>query len=79
MANKSISQLISAPEINGSTMILVSVVDSTTTPATVTSYKTTLDDLATLILQNINYSTELQTTDKSIFGAINELYSELHP
>ena len=73
MANIKISDLTSAPAINGSTMLLVSTVDTSTTPPTITSYKTTFDDLATLILSNINYTTQLNTTDKTIFGAINEL------
>lgn len=75
MANKPISQLTSASEINGSTMMLVTCVDTSTTPSTYQSYKTTFDDLATLILKDIGYATELDTVNKSIFGAINEIYA----
>lgn len=75
MANKPISQLTSASEINGSTMMLVTCVDTSTTPPTYQSFKTTFDDLATLILKDIGYTTELDTENKSIFGAINEIYA----
>lgn len=73
MANKSISQLTSAPNLNSSTLVLVSFVDNTTTPATITSYKASMSSVASLLLNSINYSTELDTTAKTIIGAINEL------
>lgn len=71
--NKSFSQLTLAPELNSSSLVPITFVDTTTNPPTYSSYKTTFSNIATLLLNDINYTTELDTIAKTIIGAINEL------
>lgn len=60
-ANASASDLIEIAQTNSGS------------PTGYASMRTNLTSVANLIASNIEYSSELQTTDKTLTGAINEL------
>ena len=69
MATKKISELPAVSGINESDLFIVSQGSG----STYGSLKATLVGIAKKILTNIQYASELQTSDKTITGAINEL------
>lgn len=71
---KKVSTLTRATEVIDGSLFFVSEPDSTTESG-YTSKASTVDVMAEKILGGIQYQTELQTTAKDIFGAINEAAS----
>ncbi len=69
MADKKISELTTASEIkNGDNLEL-----SQDTGSGLVSLKATILAIANKILKGINFTSDLQTTDKTVIGAINEV------
>ena len=69
MADKKISDLTTASEIKNEDNIEL----SQSTGGGLVSLKATILALATKILTNINFTSALETTSKTIIGAINEV------
>lgn len=69
MATKKISELPAVSDMNESDLFIVSQGSG----STYGSLKATLVGIAKKILTNIQYASELQTSDKTITGAINEV------
>ena len=69
MADKKISDLTTASEIKNEDNIEL----SQSTGGGLVSLKATILALATKIVTNINFTSALQTTSKTITGAINEV------
>lgn len=69
MADKKISELTTASEVKNEDNIEL----SQNTGSGLVSLKTTILALANKIVSNINFTSALQTTSKTITGAINEV------
>lgn len=68
MADKKISEMTTASQVNDSDNIELSQGSGT-----FTSVKASILAIATKILTGINFTSALQTTDKTVIGAINEV------
>lgn len=68
---KGISYFTSAPSISASTLLLVSVPDPQEESG-YSTFKCSASELAEALLGDLSYTQDLDTVDKTIFGAINE-------
>jgi len=66
MADIKITQLGTLPQVEQTDLLAVAKADGSAT------YKMTISQLAQALLDNIQYA-DLDTTDKTIIGAINEV------
>lgn len=76
MADMKISELSSVASLNNGDLIEVSQVDSSS-PTGYTSMKASMKDVGDKVVNEIQYTQELDTSAKKITGAINELVSDL--
>ena len=75
MATNSIkfSELPTVPALSDADIFALSAVDTSQTPAIYLSYKVPLNTLALKVVAGTTY-TNLKTSNKSVEGAINEMY-----
>lgn len=71
-----ISDLPTSLSVNDADIMEVSQVDEDS-PSGFTSVKKTILDIANKILKNINFTSDLNTTDKTVIGAINEVDGDI--
>lgn len=72
MADMKISELSSVASLNNGDLIEVSQVDSSS-PTGYTSMKASMLDVGKKVVNEIPYTQELETTSKTIIGAVNEV------
>ena len=72
-----ISELTGVTSLNNGDLVEVSQVDALS-PSGYTSKKATFTDVGAKVNNSIEYATDLQTTDKTVIGAINEVNSALY-
>ena len=72
---KSISGLVSAPDVNENTLVEVAIEDLST-PSHYASYQSALGFIFDKILNGTLFNTRLKTIAKTVFGAINELFED---
>lgn len=73
MSSVKFSELGTVVQLQDVDILPISVVDTTATPNTYTSYKTTVLQLGGRIVAGTQFTNNLLTTDKTICGAINEV------
>ena len=73
MSSVKFSELGTVVQLQDVDILPISVVDTTATPNTYTSYKTTVLQLGGRIVAGTQFTNNLLTTDKTICGAINEI------
>lgn len=73
-----VSQMTSASQVNTNDLIMV-VQPEQSSETGYTSRKTTALEVADKVVNGIEYSSDLQTTDKTITGAINEVKEDVDP
>lgn len=73
-----VSQMTSAIQVNTNDLIMV-VQPEQSSETGYTSRKTTALEVANKVINGIEYSTDLQTTNKTITGAINETKGRIDP
>lgn len=71
-----ISDLPTSASFNDADIMEVSQVDNDS-PSGFSSVKKTVLDIANKILKNINFTSDLNTTDKTVIGAINEVDGDI--
>lgn len=71
-----ISELPTSASFNDADIMEVSQVDNDS-PSGFSSVKKTVLDIANKILKNINFTSDLNTTDKTVIGAINEVDGDI--
>ena len=76
MADVSLLDFTTASELTASDLIYVGVVDTGVTEG-YNDAKGTLGDIATAFVNSFSYTQALQTTAKTIVGAINEINSNM--
>lgn len=76
MADMKISELSSVASLNNGDLIEVSQVDSSS-PTGYSSMKASMTDVGNKVNNNIQYTQDLDTTSKTITGAINENKSQI--
>lgn len=73
MSSVKFSELGTVVQLQDVDILPISVVDTTATPNTYTSYKTTVLQLGGRIVAGTQFTNNLLTKDKTICGAINEV------
>lgn len=74
MSNVRISQLSTVVALTDNDLMLVSSADTSTTPTTYASVKSPISQVAAKIVEDTTFTTSLPTTNKTVAGAISEMY-----
>ena len=74
MSNVRISQLSTVVALTDNDLVLVSSADTSTTPTTYASVKSPISQVAAKIVEDTTFTTSLPTTNKTVAGAISEMY-----